>query len=261
MPTHAILGATGATGSAVLRTLLTEPASDLVIHILVRSKAKLLAIFPNLEDLSFKGRVRIFIGSNDNTKTLAACLNGASVIYVCIATNIATKTVDIARTTAEFVGAALSESRDQAGNAYVVPTVLINRSLSLNKDVKPPIPWPFFQFMKWIIWPVYSDLVDGCEVYASLKKQSLLDWVIIDGPALMDPDGVEPTGYKFMWSGTTSLLLSYADLGAAFVEIAHDPAEYQGKAVGVTATGKVKGSWMRSNFILFYGLWTRLWRF
>ena len=49
MPTYTLLGATGSTGSAILRCLLSQPPRDLTLKVLVRTKSKLLTLFPGLE--------------------------------------------------------------------------------------------------------------------------------------------------------------------------------------------------------------------
>lgn len=43
----------------------------------------------------------------------------------------------------------------------------------------------------------------------------------------MDCEGTQRTGHTFQTSGTSSTMISYADLGGAFVEIGHYPREHQ----------------------------------
>ena len=81
MPVHAILGATGGVGSAILRYLLSSQIPDLRINILVRSKSKLLQAFPQLE-LTSSATITIFEAPISNEDTLKTCIKGASTIYV-----------------------------------------------------------------------------------------------------------------------------------------------------------------------------------
>ena len=86
MSIHAILGATGGTGSAILRYLLSSQIPGLHINILVRSKSKLLNVFPQLESAS-SATITIFEAPISNESAVQACLKGASTIYACVATN------------------------------------------------------------------------------------------------------------------------------------------------------------------------------
>jgi len=138
MPIHAILGATGGTGSAILRCLLSSQIPDLRINILVRSKSKLLQDFPQLE-LTSSATITIFEAPISNEDTLKACIKGASTIYVCVATNHASRKVDIALTAAARLVAALGQLRKDQGSEYKTPVVLFNRSLALNSDIQMPI--------------------------------------------------------------------------------------------------------------------------
>ena len=74
-------------------------------------------------------------------------------------------------------------------------------------------------------------------LYNAAEKNELLACVAVDGPNLMDAEGTVPTGYELIRQGTSSLSLSYSDLGKAMVEIGQRREEFEGKAVGVSATG------------------------
>jgi uncharacterized protein YbjT (DUF2867 family) len=148
MPIHTILGATGNTGSAVLRSLLSSSEiPDLTINILVRSKDKLLQAFPQLAEAPTTGPgVNIFEGAISNEATLAACLRGASTIYVCVSTNHSGHKVDIALSTAVHLITALTQLRKAqgpqgTGPEYKAPVILFNRSLSLSTEVKVSSLW------------------------------------------------------------------------------------------------------------------------
>ena len=260
MPVHAILGATGATGSAILRTLLSSRQQDLTINIFVRSKAKLLAAFPDLEKTSAHA-IKIYTGALSDKKALASCLRNASVIYLCIATNKPAKVTTVARHVAESVNVALQQNRSEQRESYVVPTVMINRSLSLNTAVKMPIPGFMRSFFYFVLYDIYVDLEVACQLYESAKGDGLLNYIIIDPPALHNAEGRERTGHKLLLSGKASLTINYEDLGAAFVEAAERQPEFLNKAVGVMATGKVGQTWGTPMIYTLRGLRIRLLRF
>ena len=87
----------------------------------------------------------------------------------------------------------------------------------------------------------YEDLDRACKLFDSSAADSprLLDYVFVDPPSIHDADGTTPTGYKLILDDKQEPALSYADLGAAFSEVAERRHEFAGKAVGVTATGTV----------------------
>jgi len=256
MPIHTILGATGGVGSAVLRGLLSSQIPDLRINILVRSKSKLLEAFPQLESSS-SATITIFEGSISNEDTLKACIKGASTIYLCVATNHASRKVDIAATTAACLVAALGQLRKDQGSEYKKPVVLFNRSAAVNSEVQIPIPGFAKRFMVFAIWAIYSDLLEAEALYTNAKKDGLLTLITADGPGLMDPKGLEATGYTFVERGKISAGLNYADFGKAIVELGQRHEEFGGKVVGVSATGAVRVVIFANIWIILLGLKSR----
>jgi hypothetical protein len=257
MPVHAILGATGGTGSAILRCLLSSQIPDLRINILVRSKSKLLQAFPQLE-LTSSAAITIFEAPISNEDTLKACIKGASIIYVCVSTNHASRKVDIALTTAARLVAALGQLRKDQGSECKTPVVLFNRSLALNSDVQMPIPGFLKRFTVFALWAIYEDLLKAGALYARAEKDGLLTCITADGPGLMDPKGTEATGYKLMQRGKTTAWMNYADFGIAMVELGQRREEFGGKIVGVGATGAVRIVVFANLWIIFLGLKSRL---
>lgn len=195
MPIHAILGATGGTGSAILRYFLSSQIPDLRINILVRSKSKLLQAFPQLESAS-SATITIFEAPISDKSALQACLKGASTIYSCVATNHASRKVDITFTTADRLIAALGQLRQDEGSEYRAPAVVLIRSLSLNSDVKINVPGFMKSFFIWAIWFIYEDLIKACGLYAGAEKDGLLTLITADPPMLMDPEGRRPLGMR-----------------------------------------------------------------
>lgn len=257
MPVHTILGATGGTGSAILRCLLSSQIPDLRINILVRSRSKLLQAFPHLE-LTSSATITIFEAPISNEDTIKACIKGASTIYVCVATNYASRKVNIALTTAERLVTALSQLRKDQGSEYKTPVVLCIRSSALNSDVQMPIPGFLKMFMVFAVWFIYEDLLKASALYARAEKDGLLTRITADPPGLMDPNGTEATGYMLILRGKTTASMNYADFGIAMVELGQRREEFGGKIVGVGATGAVRIIIFANLWIILLGLKSRL---
>jgi nucleoside-diphosphate-sugar epimerase len=257
MPIHAVLGATGGTGSAILRCLLSSQIPDLRINILVRSKSKLLQAFPQIE-LTSSATITIFEAPISNEDTLKACLKGASIIYACIATNHASRKVDIALTTAARLVAALDQLCKDQGPEYKTPVVVFNRSMALNSDIQMPIPGFAKRFMVFAVWAIYEDLLKAGALYARAEKDGLLTCITADPPGLMDPKGTDATGYKFLQRGKSTASMNYADFGRAMVELGQRREEFGGKIVGVSATGPVRIVFFANLWIILLGLKSRL---
>lgn len=255
MPIHAILGATGGTGSAVLRCLLSSSdVPDLTINILVRSKAKLLQVFPKLLVKTSGIEINVFEGPISDEAALTACVRSASVIYVCVATNNSAHKVDIAFSTAAKLVTALGQLRKDQRAEYNPPTILFNRSLSLNNEVQLPVPAFMKKLFLWILSKIYEDLENAEMIYKMAVKDDLLAYITVDGPMLMDAQGTTPTGYKLMRQGTSSWYLNYSDLGRAMVELGQRRVEFENQAVGVSATGNVRTTFGAELWILVLGL-------
>lgn len=260
MPTHALLGATGATGSAVLRYYLEIPPKDLTLNIFIRSKAKLLKAFPNLESTS-SIRVSVIEAPLTDTKALQTCLRGADTVHMCIATNDAKPGNSVSQDGAQAITAALTALKAEQQSRYVKPTVLVIRAAPLNPELEGHIPALVSKWLWFVLYHVYSDLEKASKIYENAAT-ALLDVVFVDPPALFDAEGPERTGHRLILGGDTgeaSAGVNYADLGAAFVEIAGRKAEFAGKSVGVSATGKVREEWATLMWYQLVGLKGRVW--
>jgi len=260
MPTYALLGATGSTGSAILRCLLSQPPKQLKLIIFVRNGAKLRKTFPDSESTTaFK--FLIIEGTPSDGPAMQDCLKDVDVIMACIGSNVSTKGMTLIHDTATSIIKALKVHRDAEGPAYKTPTVIQLRSASLNPVYKAALPWVAQQVATFCFYYVYEDLDRACQLFASTAAESsrLLDYVFVDPPSIHDPDGTTPTGYKLILDEKQEPMLSYADLGAAFCEVAERRDEFAGKAVGVTATGKVNETWPVLMGYMASGAKSRVW--
>lgn len=105
---------------------------------------------------------------------------------------------------------------------------------------------------------IYEDLQHASDLLAK-QDPGLLRYVFVDPPSLHDQYGTVTTGYELVLDGKLKDELSYADLGAAFCEVAERRMEFDGKALGVSATGKVRTTWGINAGFLFSGVKARLW--
>ncbi|KAK3633513.1 hypothetical protein LTR56_015766 [Elasticomyces elasticus] len=241
MPTYALLGATGSTGSAVLRYLLEVPPTDLNLNIFVRNKSKLLKAFPNLEDTK-QPIVTIIEGTPNDQPSLQQALEDAAVIFQCIATNQSTPGVSVAHDTVTALIGALRGLH--ISDSYRTPMVLQVRAAPLNPTFAAQQPWLMSTIIHFALHHTYADTDKACKLLASTHDETpeLLDYAFVDTQAVFDAGGTIRTGYELTLTGPVSPSISYADTGAAFCEIAERREEFKGKGVGVSATGKVRAT-------------------
>ncbi|EME42674.1 hypothetical protein DOTSEDRAFT_175920 [Dothistroma septosporum NZE10] len=244
MVKYAICGATGATGKAILRALIAKPPANLDLNIYIRNKQKLLSIFPNLDDAPFK--TSIFEGSNTDTALWKQCLRDVNVINMCIASNVSKKGETRFTETASALVAALEELKQEQQEKYQTPSILILRASILNERFNPGLRQGSFMF--FCLKHLYDDMVAANKFYETRAAEipGLLEYIYVDPPSIHDADGTTgPTGYRLNTEpgNEASGELSYADLGASFVEIAEKREEYKGLGVSVTSTGKTKTTW------------------
>lgn len=260
MPTHALLGATGAAGSAVLRCYLDSPPKDLTLNIFIRSKSKLLKAFPDLESNS-SININITEAPLTDTKALQICLRGSDIIHMCIATNDAKPGNSVSQDGAKAITDALKGLRTEQQHGYIKPTVIIIRAAPLNPDLESHMPRLVKQWLWFVLYHIYSDLEKASKIYQNAAP-GLLEYAFVDAPALFDADGLERTGHRLILDGDTgeaSAGVNYADLGAAFMEIADRKDECAGKSVGVSATGAVREEWGTLLWYQLEGLKGRVW--
>nr|POE72080.1 averufin oxidase a [Quercus suber]POE72083.1 averufin oxidase a [Quercus suber] len=256
MPTYALLGATGGTGSAILRALLASPPANLTLNILVRNKAKLLTAFPSLEATS-SFQIHIHEGSPSNSAVLYSALVNAEVIFCCIATNNSLPGTSVALDTAQAIIPALERHREEQGQSYRSPSLLLLRSASLNPTFSIRQGWLLHTIIMFCEHYIYADLERARELYQSAYARSavpkLLVPIMVDPPAIHSPDVTQPTGHTLMLEGEQTPTLNYADLGVAFVELAQRKEEFAGLEVAVSATGKVTEDWPALSRYMFAG--------
>ena len=122
------------------------------------------------------------------------------------------------------------------------------------------MPTPAQLLLWFCLYYSYTDLQKGSDLVEATSKDDpdLLQVIFVDPGALHDATGTERTGHKLILTEKLVPILSYADLGAAFCELAERKNDFNGKGVGVNATGKVKTSWGTNIGYLANGLKNRV---
>ena len=226
MHTYAILGATGSTGSELVKLLLQRP--DIQLHLYVRSPDRLKSKFPKIAS---NPKVKIFPGSITDTSLLAGCLSGCDAIFSTVATNSNDPSCSVARTIAHSTVTALEQLRREAGSDWKSPRVIWLSSASVNfppaaKRVNPVIKMILYR----AIWYVYEDLRMAEEYFKAEAPWIPLTRVCPGGLIPEEPQGVTvgPT--------EQSMTIGYPDLAAGMVMMAEDEKSV-GQSWGLASKG------------------------
>ncbi|KAI9798075.1 MAG: hypothetical protein M1833_004972 [Piccolia ochrophora] len=220
MPSYAILGATGSTGSSILAHLLTR--ADAHINLYVRSHAKLLQQNPGLED---KKHVRIFAGSMDDISLLADCVRGTDAVFSTVAINENVPHMRIAQHAAQCVVAALSNNL-VADPSAKVPRVVVLSAASIAASVLDP---PLSAFEHWMFVTAALNYLNDDLRHAEAYYRMHSKWLPV---TFAQPANIAHDKARGFDLSTTkySQRISYADLGAGMVQMADDE-QWIGKRV------------------------------
>jgi hypothetical protein len=272
MPKYVLLGATGSTGSAVLRSILSDPPPNIQLEIIVRSERRLLQRFPDLRDAI--QNVNILEGQCTDPAVLRNCCADATTIFACVGANESKPGMSLVYDTANAIVTALQAVQDEQGTTYQAPTVVQLRTASLNHEMCRRSPVWVTSFVKWGMHHLYLDISKACSLYESYAapknseeddssspgKRPLLKYIYADPPTVHDADGVECTGYKLLvLDKEYPTAISYADLGAGMYELGRRQAEFANQALGVVATVKPKETWGALSIAWLGVLRDRIW--
>lgn len=224
----ALLGATGKTGREILRILLTENFSHVHLNIYVRSRVKLEEIFPNLGQYT---RVKVFEGPITDVSLVQKCLVDTEIIISVLGQNENIKGQRVLQDAATTTISALQILKSESGE-YRPPRLILLSSATWNPKFAAARP----AVMHWLIrtafcYP-YADLVRAQSLYS--QRPELLDLVLMQPPALVEE---EPSGHVISTEEVT-LVVSYADLAAGFVEVMASEEHRGLRAVGVSSRAK-----------------------
>ncbi|KAL8674865.1 MAG: hypothetical protein Q9168_000751 [Polycauliona sp. 1 TL-2023] len=227
MAKYAVLGATGNTGSHLVKLLVQNPKNK--INVYVRSKPKLLKQNP---DIASNPNVQIFTGNLSDTSIIRACLEGTDAVFSTVATNDNMPDTHIAQDTAQSIVVALMDIRMTDPNAKL-PTIIWLSSASLNEKYHKQGPAILHWLLMNALNHIYGDLAHA-EKYLALHKK----WLNV---VLMQPGGLvedRQHGHELNLEKPADFL-SFADLAAGMIEVA-EKGGYDWK--GVTLKAKTKGT-------------------
>jgi hypothetical protein len=215
MPTYAILGATGQTGSQLLDQLIPTSAH---INVYARSSSRLSTNHPKLPS-----NITTFIGNLDDTTLLRECISNVDVIFSTVAQNQNEPGCSIAQQTA----LALIKALEPVRNTGQCPTVVFLASGSVEPNHQKDQTWMFNLFYTFL-QHIYDDL----EKAIKILQDDLWIPIIIACPGGLvhdDPHRVELVeGCK-----GASGLLSYKDLAAGMIQMGLEKEKWKGKYVGM----------------------------
>ena len=232
MPTYAVLGASGFTGSSILTLLLKDPENQ--INVYVRSKSKLLSLFPSIEE---NKSVRIFDGRLHDIPLMASCISpDVNTVFCVLGLNENIPGIRIAQDGAQAIVAALCYPNPK-GRAKNSPRIIFLSSASVNPRIAVNEPPLILGFIKRALSYAYEDLALA-EAYLRLHR-SWLDVTFVTPGGLVED---EQNGHVLSLDHSQTFL-SYPDLAAAMIEIA-ESSGYDWMGVGVLPKGKnVKIEW------------------
>lgn len=248
---YAVLGGTGATGSAIITQLL-EQGSPGTLHIYARSEERLFKKIPQLEQhiqatvrvdksgsdlleepstsVPAAPHVKLFIGGMSHIDLLSACLTDVDVVYQTLAANVSEPDISIAQDAARVCVDAISLCRKRSPDpsTYVAPTILFLSSASCSPKLseKQGI-WAHWLLHDCALYYIYHDL-EIAQRYLESVENTWIPHVIVcpnglsEGAAVGHTIGLEPSDVA---------MLSYADLGGAMIEIAEGKDKWEGKMV------------------------------
>ena len=230
MPSYAILGGTGKTGRCLLSILLESPQNT--INVYVRSRSRLLALFPELPD---NKKVTIFSGAIDDIALVSSCVSGVDAVFAVIATNENIPGNRIAQDQAQSLVAAFCHLRTQDPRTKLA-RILVLSAATINPTLIAHVPRPVYWTVSHAFSNIYADL-EHAERYLRLHK-GWLNVVFVQPGGLVED---ERKGHELSLERQGEFL-SYPDLAAGMIELAHD-GKYDWKGVSVIPTGKSKVEW------------------
>ncbi|KAK6220716.1 hypothetical protein LQW54_001907 [Pestalotiopsis sp. IQ-011] len=226
--TIALFGATGSTGSATLRSLLSKTNLNLHLRILVRSKDKLFKLVPDLKSHS---SCRIWEGDLTDTETVKECITGANVIICTIGENRNIPGVDVIQKISHSIVSGLGALKQfSTSSEWKKPRLLLLSSVTWNKRLDTGFD-PIKFIVKKAFYHPYADLLEAHKTFEEAEQAELLSLLLVQPPVLIDE---EPTGYEISVD-KSRVGVSYTDLGAGFAELAAESAYSDVGAVIVTS--------------------------
>ncbi|KAG7287771.1 hypothetical protein NEMBOFW57_007286 [Staphylotrichum longicolle] len=236
MPTYAVLGATGNTGTALIQILLHSP--DNQVHAFCRSKAKLSRLLP---EAVTNPQLRIFEGTIDEVPTLASCIRSTLAVFLVTSTNDNVPGFRVGQDLAANVVLALRENLKlqtlpSTTAVGTTPKLILLSSATIDAVLSRNTPYLLHRVLLWSASHVYADLR---ETEALLRKEETWVKTIFIKPGALSVD--IQRGHALSLTDESSPL-SYLDLAAGMIEAANnEEGKYDMQNVGViNVNGRAK---------------------
>lgn len=221
----AFFGCTGNTGTAVLRTILSQQSNSVRICLFVRSAKKIRALFPDIDGYS---HVEIVEGELVDHASMMHCLSGATHIMCTVGCNENTPGMRMHRNAVDAILAALQELKEGSTGPWKRPQMTFLSSESISETLSKHRP----RLIHWLLMTALNHIYfDLAVAERTLVSSSLVTVTLMHAPFLFEG---EYSGYTIT-TEQPALCASYADLGAAMAELAFAPVETDVKAVTVSS--------------------------
>ena len=226
MPTYAILGASGLTGRSILTLLLKDQSNK--INCYVRSKAKLLSLFPELGE---NKSVQIFDGPINDIPLIASCIaTNVNTVFCVIGLNENLPGMRVAQDAAQAIVAALCYP-SPAYEAKKLPKIVFLSSATINPRIAVNEPPLVLGLLTRAFSYAYEDLALA-EAYLRLHTSWLSVTFVTPGGLVED----EQKGHVLSLDHQQTFL-SYLDLAAGMIEVAGS-GDHDWMGVGVLPRSK-----------------------
>jgi len=221
-PRIAILGATGSTGGGVLKNLLQR---DVVINVYVRSKSKLVGMFPSV---ATDDRVSIFEGSVSDAALMKELLADVGTIVLALGENDNRPGTCVIADVSRSIITALQGLQEQKKD-FSPPRLILLSSATWNETWVATQPWIQIKIIRLAFYYSYQDLLRGQKVLCS--QPGLVRVTLMQPGALVEEEG---SGYDLS-TESCGVAASYSDLSMAFTEVALEERYSDVPAVLVTS--------------------------
>ncbi|KAK3117869.1 hypothetical protein LTR53_000282 [Teratosphaeriaceae sp. CCFEE 6253] len=207
--TYAVLGATGSTGSSIVKVLLQK--DDVSIHALVRSKAKLFRTIPSIER---DPRLQVYEGDITKIDVLVDCIKNTKAVFMTVALNANQPGCTIAQDTTRSVLAALERMRQDDPDCEL-PLLIVLSSSSISEKLSADLPKLAHRILLMGASYIYADLR---QAEALLRAQE--HWGVKS--VFIKPGGLVHDAQKGHELSTErqQTFLSFLDLAAGMIEVA-----------------------------------------
>ncbi|CAH0036999.1 unnamed protein product [Clonostachys rhizophaga] len=238
----AVFGATGGTGSATVRSLLKRHDSLLELRLMVRSRAKLFGLIPELHHTS---NLIIHEGQLTDTAIVRSCVENADIIICTIGENDNIPGCRPIQDIAKSIIDALQELKSSSLE-WKLPRVILLSSSTWNERFASHEGTVVNWLLKTAFYHPYLDLRLATAMFEASSE--LLSLLLVQPSALVQD---EPSGMAIS-AEWVSVAVSYADLGEGFAELALEESYARLGAVGVSSKGAIGGEGLRKyGFELF----------